>query len=56
MAKIVNTPLEKCPFRLIIDSANDSAVASYAAIDRVHEKFLRRPGFGGFLLLAMAQV
>ena len=52
VARVVDTPHGKRPFRVHIDPANDGAAVSFAVIDRVREQFLHRIGFAELLVPA----
>jgi NAD(P)-dependent dehydrogenase (short-subunit alcohol dehydrogenase family) len=45
VARIVQLPKGKRPFRTTIDPASDGAIVSFAVIDRIREQFLDRIGF-----------
>lgn len=45
VAKIVQTPVAKRPFRTTIDPASDGSAVSFPVIDRVRAEFVRRIGF-----------
>jgi NAD(P)-dependent dehydrogenase (short-subunit alcohol dehydrogenase family) len=49
VVEIVNAPLGKRPFRVVVDPASDGAAVSYTVIDRVREEFLHRIGFADLL-------
>jgi NAD(P)-dependent dehydrogenase (short-subunit alcohol dehydrogenase family) len=46
---VVDAPFGKRPFRIVVDSASDGAVVSYAVIDRVRAEFLHRVGFADLM-------
>lgn len=45
IARIVQLPKGKRPFRTVIDPASDGAIVSFAVVDRIREQFLDRIGF-----------
>ena len=49
IARIVDTPFGKRPFRLHIDPSDDGAAVAFAVIDRVRNEMMHRVGFSDLL-------
>ncbi len=47
--RIIDAPLGRRPFRVVVDPASDGAAVSYAVIDRVRTEFMHRIGFADLL-------
>ena len=53
IARIVDTPFGKRPFRLHIDPSDDGAAVAFAVIDRVRNEMMHRVGFSDLLKPAL---
>jgi hypothetical protein len=54
IAKIVDTPFGKRPFRVHIDPTQDGAEVTFAVMDRVRSEMLHRVGLSELLAPAAA--